>query len=238
MQEIKDNTEPKDSLREYFKRWSGFYRAVVYIFGPTYLFSHSPYSFLDRYFPKVGEKLVINAGSGPVRLRSDVKNYDITPYSTVDVVASLTDLPLEDASIDGFVCDNVLEHVNEPIKAVAELHRVLKTGGVGYISTPFLYPFHSSPYDYQRWTAGGLKYLLRDFSSVEVGVRSGLFSTLNVWLCYVLPSFLSFGSDRLYWLLVNISIFIFFPVKFLDIITNQLPFATHTAAVFYCVVKK
>jgi ubiquinone/menaquinone biosynthesis C-methylase UbiE len=156
----------------------------------------------------------------------------------VDVVADLTRLPNDENSVDGFICDNVLEHVDNPTRAVSELYRVLKPGGIGYVSTPFLYPFHASPYDYQRWTALGLKKLFHEFSSVEVKTRSGLFSTLNVWLCYVLPSFFSFGSDKIYWLLVNISLFIFFPVKLLDSIAVHLPFSEHTAAVFYCIVKK
>lgn len=232
---IPDNT---DFLREFFKRWPRFYFLVGHVFGPVLLYGMGPRKFLRTYFPNENSKEIISFGSGPIRLRSDVKNYDITPYKEVDVVADLTRLPNDENSVDGFICDNVLEHVDNPTRAVAELHRVLKPGGIGYVSTPFLYPFHASPYDYQRWTALGLKRLFHEFSSVEVKTRSGLFSTLNVWLCYVLPSFFSFGSDKIYWLLVNISLFIFFPVKLLDSIAVYLPFSEHTAAVFYCIVKK
>lgn len=230
--------ESKDGVREYLKRWSHLYRFMVYLFGPTYLYRTGPTHFLKQYFPSDNENILINIGSGPIILRKDVKNLDITAYSEVDIVASATKIPFGDNTIDGVVCDNVLEHVDEPQLAVKEMHRIMKSGAVGYVSTPFLYPFHASPHDYQRWTAAGLEHLFKDFSEVKVGVRSGLFSALNTWLCYVLPSFFSFGSDKLYWILVNISIFLFFPIKFLDIITNQFPFARHTAAVFYCIIKK
>lgn len=227
-----------DNIREYFKKWPLLYRLVTYIFGPVLLYGMGPKKFLKTYFPEENHKKIFNFGSGPIRLRSDIKNYDITGYKEVDVICDITAIPLGDNTIDGFICDNVLEHVLEPNKAVSELYRVLKQGGVGYVSTPFIYPFHASPFDYQRWTAAGLKYLFKDFSEVEVGTRSGLFSSLNVWLCYVLPSFFSLGSDRLYWFLVNLSLFIFFPVKLLDLIAIHLPFSSHTAAVFYCVIKK
>ncbi|MFT7644533.1 MAG: SAM-dependent methyltransferase [Candidatus Paceibacteria bacterium] len=227
-----------DGIREYLKRWSRTYRFIVKFFGPTYLYRTGPENFLKRFFSEPDTSLILNIGSGARTLRQDVTNIDITPYDEVQIVASATDLPLDTATVDGIVCDNVLEHVDEPELAVNEMFRVMKPGAVGYISTPFLYPFHASPYDYQRWTAAGLEHLFKDFSEVEVGVRSGIFSALNVWLCYFLPSLFSFGSSRLYWFLVNLSIFLFFPIKFLDILTNNFPFAKHTAAVFYCIIKK
>lgn len=229
---------PRDNLREFFKKWPRFYVFAVHAFGPAYLGGLGPRKFLRDYFPTEHKNVIFNVGSGPVRLRPDVKNIDIEDYGEVDIVADVTKLPLTSSSVDGFICDNVLEHVRDPQSAVSELHRILAEGGVGYVSTPFIYPFHASPYDYQRWTAEGLKELLKEFSSVKVGVRSGLFSSLTVLLCYMIPSFFSFGSDRLYWLLVNLSLVIFWPVKFLDIFANKLPFSRYTASVFYCIVKK
>lgn len=229
---------PRDSVREFFKKWPRFYVFAVHAFGPAYLGGFGPRKFLHDYFPVEHKQVIFNVGSGPVRLRADVKNIDIEQYGEVDIVADITKLPLESLSVDALICDNVLEHVRDPQSAVSELHRILVPGGIGYVSTPFIYPFHASPYDYQRWTAEGLKVLFKEFSSVEVGVRSGLFSSLTVLFCYILPSFFSFGSDKLYWLLVNLSLVVFWPLKFLDICANKLPFSMHTASVFYCVVKK
>jgi SAM-dependent methyltransferase len=238
MQEV-NIKKPTDEVREFLKRWPTLYFLIVYIFGPAYLGYMSPRQFLKKFFPvqhQVGR--ILNLGSGPKRLRSDVINVDIGEYEQVDVVADLTKLPYEDGTVDGFVCDNVLEHVNDPSKALTEVLRTLKAGGIGYISTPFLYPFHASPYDYTRWTEQGIRVLLKDFEILQIGSRSGMFSSLNVWLCYLIPSLFSFGSDRLYWMLVNISLFIFFPIKFLDIFANHLPFAERTASVLFCVVRR
>jgi SAM-dependent methyltransferase len=44
--------------------------------------------------------------------------------------------PLEDASADLVVCDNVLEHLPEPAAFFAEARRVLRPGGVVCIRTP------------------------------------------------------------------------------------------------------
>jgi SAM-dependent methyltransferase len=53
------------------------------------------------------------------------------------------DLPLASSSIDVVLCTDVIEHVVEPGKALAEMDRVLRPGGTVIIFTP--------PYDSVRW---------------------------------------------------------------------------------------
>lgn len=55
----------------------------------------------------------------------------------VDVRASMTDLPLPDASVDFMVCYHVLEHVPDDAAAMAEIARVLKPGGLALIQVPW-----------------------------------------------------------------------------------------------------
>ncbi len=235
----KNQDKAGDVLREFFKRWPKFYYVIAKIFAPVYLGYMSPQQFLNKFFPQGNNtRVLLNLGSGPRTIRPDIVNVDITPYKNVQVCVSLSALPFADATVDGFICDNVLEHVVEYQTAVAEMHRILKGGGVGYISTPFMYPFHASPSDYTRWTEEGLRTLFKDFEIVEIGARSGYFSTLTVVLCYGIPTVFSFGSERLYWILLNLSLLLFFPLKFLDVVGNRLPLATHTASVFYCVIRR
>ncbi len=225
----------KDSVREFFKKWPRFYYAIANIFGPVWFTGLSSTEFL-RMYAQDGKK--VNLGSGARKLADDVTNIDGYAYEGVDLVADITDLPLESDSVSMIVCDNVLEHVLEPAKAVSEMKRILKEGGVAYISTPFLYPFHSSPSDYHRWTAQGLEHLFRDFKMTKIGVRSGMMSGLTVWACYAFARVLSFGSDKRHWFFVNVALFIFFPIKLLDIFMNLFPGGMHTASVLYCVVEK
>jgi SAM-dependent methyltransferase len=228
-----------DFIREFFKKWPALYYFIAMVFGPVWYSGIGPKKFLETYFPHVHTKqMILNLGSGPKVIRPDIVNVDAHAYETVSVVADLHALPFGDGSVQGIISETVIEHTVDPKSVVAEMHRVLSIGGIGYMTIPFLYPFHASPNDYMRWTHEGVRILLSDFEIVEIGVRSGIFSVLNEWLCYVLPSFFSFGNDRIYWLLVNLSLLIFFPVKCLDFFACKLPFAHRMASIFYCVFKK
>ncbi len=55
----------------------------------------------------------------------------------VDVRASMTDLPLPDASVDFMVCYHVLEHIPDDGAAMAEVARVLKPGGLALVQVPW-----------------------------------------------------------------------------------------------------
>jgi SAM-dependent methyltransferase len=66
-------------------------------------------------------------------------------------------LPFHDRCFDGVICLEVLEHVRDPEKVLAEIARVLRPGGRGWVSMPFLYPLHDAPFDFQRYTEYGLR---------------------------------------------------------------------------------
>ncbi len=54
----------------------------------------------------------------------------------VDVKADILDLPFDDNSFDIIFCNHVLEHIEDDKKAMQELYRVLKKGGVGIFQIP------------------------------------------------------------------------------------------------------
>ncbi len=60
--------------------------------------------------------------------RSDPRNSDS--------VGSLTELPLEDGSVDWVLCTEVIEHVEDDRAAALELGRVLKPRGFALVSVP------------------------------------------------------------------------------------------------------
>lgn len=77
-------------------------------------------------------------------------------YGTIpDVFGDACRLPFADNVFDAVACFEVLEHVQDPESALAEISRVLKPGGYAVLSMPFLYPMHDAPHDYQRWTEYG-----------------------------------------------------------------------------------
>jgi SAM-dependent methyltransferase len=55
----------------------------------------------------------------------------------VDALASLTELPLRDASVDLLVCYHVLEHIPDDRAAMREIARTLSATGVGLVQVPF-----------------------------------------------------------------------------------------------------
>jgi SAM-dependent methyltransferase len=55
----------------------------------------------------------------------------------VDDVVDISDMRgYSDGSFDVFVCSHVLEHVRDDGKALSELHRILRPGGVGVLLVP------------------------------------------------------------------------------------------------------
>jgi SAM-dependent methyltransferase len=54
----------------------------------------------------------------------------------VDVKANILNLPFDDNSFDIIFCNHVLEHIEDDKKAMQELYRVLKPGGMGIFQIP------------------------------------------------------------------------------------------------------
>ena len=58
-------------------------------------------------------------------------------YSPIaDVKADITNLPFDDDSFDVVFCNHVLEHISDDTKAMQELYRVMKKGGMGIFQIP------------------------------------------------------------------------------------------------------
>src|SRR6478609_3108441 len=68
------------------------------------------------------------------------KNLDYTTTDLfsplADVKADICNLPFEDNQYDVILCNHVLEHIPDDTKAMQELYRVLKPGGMGIFQIP------------------------------------------------------------------------------------------------------
>jgi SAM-dependent methyltransferase len=88
-----------------------------------------------------------------------------------DFCCSADRIPVNDASFDTALLCEVLEHLKEPEKVLGEIFRILKSGGALIISTPFLFPVHANPYDFQRWTDTKIRLVLESFGFSDIRVN-------------------------------------------------------------------
>lgn len=68
---------------------------------------------------------------------SEYVRADLNPASTNIRRVDIQDMPFKDASFDIAIANHVMEHVTDDIKALSEIHRVLRSGGHAILQTPF-----------------------------------------------------------------------------------------------------
>lgn len=85
----------------------------------------------------------------------------------------------EDASADIVVSTQVLEHVDDPAKYLAECRRMLRPGGLLVLSTHGHWVYHPHPVDWWRWTGSGLRKTIEQagFEMIELHGLMGLAAT-------------------------------------------------------------
>lgn len=113
-----------------------------------------------------GDVLDVGCAGGWARdaLRNDCRYVGLDYPATASVMygtrpqvfANAAELPFPSNTFDTILLLEVLEHVADPLRVLAEIARVLKPDGCLLLTMPFLYPLHDAPHDYQRYTAPGL----------------------------------------------------------------------------------
>ena len=95
------------------------------------------------------------------------------------IVGSAECIPLASESTDVVLCNQVMEHGQDPTLAIREIYRILKPNGCLIGSVPHISPIHLEPYDFRRYTRFGLESLLRDagFDEVKIEGSGGAFSS-------------------------------------------------------------
>lgn len=135
---------------------------------------------------------ILGTGMREFRGRTDIEfvDSDVAFGPLTKLVCDAHGLPFADGSIDGIVAQAVLEHVADPTRVVAEMHRVLSPRGLVYAETPFLQPAHSTPYDFQRYTHIGYRRLFHAFECLELGPVGGPGQALgHLWESFLMAFF-------------------------------------------------
>jgi SAM-dependent methyltransferase len=66
----------------------------------------------------------------------DVRYLVVDRYKEADVFSDIVDIRLPADSVDRILCCHVLEHIDDYRKGIAELFRILRSGGSGIIAVP------------------------------------------------------------------------------------------------------
>ncbi|HEY0220755.1 MAG TPA: class I SAM-dependent methyltransferase [Candidatus Paceibacterota bacterium] len=138
------------------------------------------------------EKIILDVGGGEPFTKwlkdykelfqnCDYRTMDYDKTTNPDVVGDIHNIPLPNGTIDAVICNCVLEHVENPILAVKEIHRILKPGGKFFVHIPSIYPYHARKGhypDYWRFFDDTVDILFKDFSKTEIQKRGGYFKAL------------------------------------------------------------
>lgn len=81
----------------------------------------------------------------------------------IDLIGTAYDVPASPESADAVISSQVIEHLDRPLDALKEACRLLKPGGILFLSFPFIYPIHAAPYDYLRYTNHYLEKKLPEY---------------------------------------------------------------------------
>jgi SAM-dependent methyltransferase len=124
--------------------------------------------------------------SGSAHARRGWRSYVATEYPAFDLCAGET----PDLRADVVICEQVLEHLPDPLMAASNLFHMLPPGGHAVVSVPFLVKIHREPGDFWRFSADGLRLLLGKvgfevLSTGDWGNRLCLLANLWRWCPYV-----------------------------------------------------
>jgi ubiquinone/menaquinone biosynthesis C-methylase UbiE len=148
--------------------------------------------------------VVLDVGCGIMPYRDLIlkRNKSVTSYIGLDFENSLDPeyalgkpdlfwkgdvIPMEDNSVEIVLATELFEHCQEPEKVMIEILRVLKPGGVLFLTVPFLWNLHLVPYDEYRFTPFSLNRHLINSGFVDVklkalgGLDASLAQMLGIW---------------------------------------------------------
>ena len=150
-----------------------------------------------------GELLDVGCGKMPYKKFLLDGNY-ITSYTGLDIETALVyeegvkpdhtwdgiSMPFPDNSFDTLMATEVLEHCPDPSRIVLEMKRVLKPGGLLFLTVPFMWYLHETPHDEYRYTPFALQRILEGSGLEEVQLKAhggwdmSMAQMLGLWIAF------------------------------------------------------
>lgn len=163
----------------------------------VYFIRKSIFSFIKSNLNKLEGKL-LDIGCGKMPYKEFIlKNSNVTTYIGIDIEKAHYDdiivpdlvwngenIPIEDDSFNNILLTEVLEHCPSPKTILDEANRVLVSGGNIFITVPFIFPLHESPYDECRYTPYSLKRILESCKFRDINIKP--FGGINASIALIL----------------------------------------------------
>lgn len=151
-------------------------------FGPIGRGNPHPPRFLELVAEAAPDAFIVDCGGGERRIGDPrIFNLEYGRATAVDLVADCERIPLADGSVDLLLSQAVLEHVQHPPLAAAEIARVLRPGGVAFVEAAYMQPYHPVPDHYFNLTPSALRLIFAGLEVVGEGTFGTLEDTMN-WL--------------------------------------------------------
>lgn len=171
------------SLKIWYRRQRFHPGRLGWLVNPFYFARRGLRDGLGEFFPRLtGRILDVGCGSKPYRELIPARDYvgmeidtpDTRAGHTAEVYYDGVNFPLGNAEFDGVLCSQVFEHVFTPRQFLAEIHRVLRPGGVLVLTVPFVWDEHEQPHDFARYSSFGLRSVLQEAGFEIVAQRKTL----------------------------------------------------------------
>lgn len=122
---------------------------------------------------------VLDIGGSQLPIEGRTKSWEVKNYSIIDlprphfgddpnIALDIEDrvdtlLAQEINRADVIFCIEVAEYWTKPVTALENINKLMKSGGILYISFHFIYPIHKpSGFDYLRYTEHGVRKILSE----------------------------------------------------------------------------
>lgn len=121
-------------------------------------------------------------------IRPDWVNADFVKKKGVDVVHNFNKVPypFKDNTFDEIECIEVVEHLDDTIAVIRELHRILKPGGKVKITVPYYLSHHawSNPEHKRAFNYQTFKYFIKGTEENKMHNIGITFSSGNIKLTF------------------------------------------------------
>lgn len=138
---------------------------------------------------------VLELGCGQVKRESTSVAIDINPNSKADVIHDLNVVPypFADSTFDVIIAEHVLEHLDDIVKVVEEIHRIGRAGGRLLVEVPFYssYLFFTDPTHRHAFGTRSFDYFVSEEHLNQYRYSHASFRKLDVRL-------MSLGRRRLF----------------------------------------